>query len=225
MHAQQAQPHEPTGDPEPHAGRSRHALLLFVLVTLGVLAADLALKYAAFYHVAGPPVQVDPNRPHAIPHHDPVSIVPGVLSLRLTTNTGAVFGVGKGGQWVFIIVSIIAVGVIARLFWCSSARARVLHLSLAMILAGALGNLYDRLKYSAVRDMLYLFPETTLPYGWRWPASLSELWPTVTNTGAHQLYPWVFNLADAALLLGVGTIIVITWWRELRERAGGSDRG
>ncbi|MFW6059513.1 MAG: signal peptidase II [Phycisphaeraceae bacterium] len=213
-------------DDAPRAGRSRRALLVFAVVALAVLAADLALKYAAFHHVAGQPVQLDPDNPHhqLIPPHDPITVVPGILSLRLTTNTGAVFGVGKGGQWLFILVSVVAVGVILHLFWRSPARARVLHLALALILAGALGNLYDRLKYSAVRDMLYLFPEAELPFGWRWPRGMDELWPTVANSGAAQLYPWVFNLADAALLLGVVMIIAITWWRELRGRIGESAR-
>ena len=225
--AEQAGRGEPMPREEPRAGQSRRALLVFLAVAAGVLVADLALKYAAFYYVAPQPVQVDPSNPshHAIPHHDPVTVIPGVLSLRLTTNTGAVFGVGKGGQWLFIAVSIVAVGVILRLFWRSPARARVLHLSLALILAGALGNLYDRLRYAAVRDMLYLFPDSTLPYGWRWPRGLNELWPSVANTGADKLYPWVFNLADAALLLGVGTIIAITWWHELRGRTSESEPG
>ena len=38
-----------------------------------------------------------------------------------------------------------------------------------MILAGALGNLWDRVMYDAVRDLFLLFPGVNLPFGWSWP--------------------------------------------------------
>lgn len=189
--------------PKPRtAGRSPRAIAVFLVVALVTLAADLGLKYVAFSTsaIAGAPSYLDPERPTQpqIPHHQPVEVVPHVLSLRLTTNTGAVFGIAKGARWIFIIVSIIAVGAILRIFWRSAANAWPLHVSLALILAGAIGNLYDRLVYSAVRDMLWLFPST-------------------------RLWPWIFNLADAALVVGVIVVLIILALHERRERAAQSD--
>jgi len=184
-----------------NAGRRHTCVAVFALVTLFTLAADLGLKAYAFNHVAGQPVAIDTTdrQYHGVPPHEPVVLIPGVLNLQLTANTGAIFGMGKGSRWVFIAVSLLAIGFIGRVFWRSPARARLLHVALALILAGALGNLYDRVRFAAVRDMLYLFPGADLPWNLSWPG------------GARGLYPWVFNLADVALLLGVLAVVWVTW--------------
>ena len=107
----------------------------------------------------------------------------------------------------------IAIGFIGRLFWRSPARAVLLQIALALILAGALGNLYDRIQFAAVRDMLHLFPDTNLPFGLSWPG------------GGRGLYPWIFNLADVALLFGVLTVVYITWKHAPPPPASGKDPG
>lgn len=182
--------------------RSAAAITLFLTVTVGVLCADMALKYWAFGNVANKPVinvheaAINDRFWQAYPH-DPVVVIPHVLSLRLTTNTGAVFGLGKGNRWFFVLASFVAIGVIGYLFARSSRHATLLHLALALVLAGALGNLYDRWFYGAVRDMLYLLPST-------------------------DLWPWIFNLADVSLIAGVGLILSLTLRHELRQRSAGS---
>lgn len=179
------------------AGRHLPSIVLFLLTTVILLASDLFSKTAAFEQVAGQPVILSRHQdgdPSAIPYHEPIVVMPSVLSLRLTTNTGAVFGLGKGGQLVFVAVTILAVGVIGRVFWNSSARAWGLHLALGLILGGALGNLYDRLRFNAVRDLLWLFPGT-------------------------GLWPWIFNIADAALLIGVSTVVWVMWRRDINRSA------
>ncbi len=180
------------------AGRHGAAWAVFLLTTVFILAADLGFKAWSFAHVANEPVvltrEVSTSTQQAIfwqAHaHEPLVVLPGVLSLHLTSNTGAVFGAGKGWQWLFAIVSIAAVGIILRVFWVSGARAWVYHLALGLILAGALGNLYDRMVFNAVRDMLWLFPDL-------------------------GLWPWIFNIADAALMVGVG-LLLLTLWRQPR---------
>ncbi len=194
------------------AGASAPAIVLFVATTALVLGADLVIKWAAFRYVPPEPILLtsenatDPYFALRFPH-EPLTVLPGVLNLQLTTNTGAVFGLGKGGRWLFVAVSLLALGIIGRIFWRSPARAVGLHVALAMILAGALGNLYDRLIYSAVRDMFHLFPDAVLPFGWTWPGP----------DGSRMLYPWIFNLADAALVVGVIGVLLITWASELRR--------
>lgn len=190
------------------AGRSGRAVGLFLVVIIVTLAADLGLKYWSFDHVAGRPVVLtgEVTQDHRgfwekYPH-GPTVVVPRVLHLRLTTNTGAVFGLGKGNRVMFIVVSVIATGVIGLMFWRSPARAWGMHVALGLILAGALGNLYDRVIYRAVRDMLHMFPGVHLPFGLSWPGGISEVWP------------WIFNPADVALLAGVGLVLIATWRSE-----------
>ncbi|MEX2387829.1 MAG: signal peptidase II, partial [Phycisphaeraceae bacterium] len=202
---EQPPPSRPSATPPPprthpptlhRAGRSPSAVAIFVAATLAVLVGDLALKYVAFRTVAGQPVELDAAEPRAaaIPEHEAVEVIPHVLSLQLTLNEGAVFGLGQGGRWVFIVVSVVAVVVILHIFRRSRADAWVFHLGLALILGGALGNLYDRVRYGAVRDMLFLFPDVRV-FGYR-------------------PWPYIFNLADAALMVGVGLVIVIMWVNE-----------
>ena len=86
-------------------------------------------------------------------------------------------------------------------------------MGLALILGGALGNLYDRVMFNAVRDMFWLLPGVKLPFGLRWPG------------GMDDAYPWLFNLADVALLAGVGMMVVILWFEDTRRQAAGKAQG
>lgn len=191
------------------AGKSGLAIAFFLGVVVFILAADLGLKYWSFSHVAGrqvvltEEVTVDHRGFWSKYPHNPTVVVPKVLELRLTTNTGAVFGLGKGNRLLFIAVSIVATGVIGLMFWRSPARAWGMHLALGMILAGALGNLYDRVLYRAVRDMLHMFPGVNLPFGLSWPGG--------SGGGITEVWPWIFNLADVALMVGVGLVLIATW--------------
>ncbi len=195
------------------AGRSRRAVMVFLLITAAVLGADLLIKSWSFRTVAGTPVQLTPlvTENHRAfwsqyPHEATV-VVPSVLNLRLTTNTGAVFGLGKGNRVVFIAVSVVATGVIGLLFWRSPHRAWVLHGALALILAGALGNLYDRWQYAAVRDMFHMLPGVNLPWGLSWPAPAVPAGHPPLD-GPTEVWPWIFNLADVALMVGVGLVLI-----------------
>ncbi len=191
------------------AGKKPSLIVMFIAVTLAMLGLDLALKWYAFQHVADTPVVLSDESPYfGVPHHDPTVLIPNILNLQLTANEGAIFGIGKGSRWVFIVVSLFATGFVGRVFWKSDARMKLFHISLALILAGALGNLYDRMVYAVVRDMLHLFPNWELPFGLTWPG------------GARGLYPWIFNLADVSLLLGVILVVWITWRHAPQKQAG-----
>jgi signal peptidase II len=198
----QAPPASPGDSP---AGRHGPAWAVFVGICLSLLAADLLSKHYAFLHVASEPIIVDPqgssNLAYVPQPPEGRVLLPHVLSLKLTLNDGALFGIGKGKRWFFIIVTLFAVVFILTVFARSDRRMRVLHVALAMVLAGALGNLYDRLQYSAVRDLLYLFPGVNLPLGMTWPFS----------GGLRGLYPWIFNIADVSLVIGVCLLMVLMW--------------
>ncbi len=196
------------------------SVVLFIGVVLCVLAADLITKSLAFQHVAAEPVVLTRENVHlsaTIPPHEEITLVPRILALKLMVNLGAVFGIGQGQRSAFIVISLVAVAVIGYIFTRSAARDWPNHLAWGLILAGALGNLYDRFFFGGVRDMFWLFPHVDLPFGWRWPEGLAQLPPWVANTGPRGLYPWIFNIADVALLTGVGLVIAVSWKRE-RQR-------
>ena len=182
---------------EASAARSKRAIVLFLAVIALVLAADLYSKHWAFETVAGEPVDLQwapADQEQAIPYHRPIVVVENILALRLTTNRGAVFGLMAGSQWFFVVISVVAVVLISLFFAHSRKNSYALHIALAMLLAGALGNLYDRMTYNAVRDLLWIFPDVHLPFGLSWPNLFG---------GSTQVFPWIFNIADVALNVGV----------------------
>ena len=166
----------------------------FLVLASILLTVDLASKSLAFARVAGEPVDLSTTggRAEAIPAHDPVIAVPKLLAFRLTLNRGAVFGLGQGGVALLAVVSAVAAIVVFTMGYRLPPEAQRSRVLLAMILAGALGNLWDRVMYDAVRDLFLLFPGVNLPFGWSWPG------------GARGLYPWIFNAADVYLVLALG---------------------
>jgi signal peptidase II len=84
---------------------------------------------------------------------------------------------------------------------------RASHVAIGLILAGGIGNLYDRIIYGAVRDFLHMLPGWSLPNGWRWP-----------GTATGDVFPWVFNVADVMLLCGMGIFIVTSFMEDRRAR-------
>lgn len=188
------------------AARDPVSWAVFLTLAIAVLTLDLAVKHWAFSHVAGTPVVLTPDRPEPIPPHQARPIIPHVLSLKLTLNRGAAFGLGRGARWLFVAVAFGAISIITVLFWRSPARSHLLHLALALLLAGAAGNLYDRIAIGSVRDMLWMFPGVKLPFGWRWPG------------GNAELYPWIFNVADAAMCVALAVLLVLMYRADRRGK-------
>jgi lipoprotein signal peptidase len=174
-------PDAPVRTDDRPARRSLPTVLLFLVSVALLLASDLFLKDWAMANA---------------PRGSAWVLVPSVLAVTWTQNIGAVFGLMKGQRWIFIAASFAAMGIIGWFFCTSRTTERLLHVALALILAGALGNLYDRTTLGFVRDMLYLFPGVPLPFGLSWP-----------NTNTHDVYPWIFNLADVYLLFGIVLIV------------------
>lgn len=185
----------------------RSWMVLGVTSVLG-LVTDLASKAIAFQKVAGDPVVVERsqvlrfrNPSDLIPVHPPVHVVSHVLDFSLLLNPGAVFGIGAGKRWVFVFFTlgalVFALGLFAR--WTVK-RDWVSHVGLGLLISGGLGNLYDRLMYACVRDFIRPLPGVKLPFGWTFP------W------GGREVWPYVSNVADLYLIIGVGMLI----WRALR---------
>jgi signal peptidase II len=76
--------------------------------------------------------------------HEPTPHFFGRITFHRSFNAGALFGLGEGMSIVFILASILALLFVLYLFACSTRSQWAMHLALGLILAGALGNLYDR---------------------------------------------------------------------------------
>jgi len=124
-----------------------------------------------------------------LPGH-PIAVVPDVLTLRFTTNSGGAFSIGQSAPWFFVGVTAIVVAIIIA----TSLRhtSRVVGASLGLVLGGALGNLTDRaFRAPGMRGRVVDFIDF-------------HVWP-------------VFNLADSAIVVGA---ILIAWvgFRERTEQ-------
>lgn len=168
--------------------------------------------------------------------------ISGLLEFRRSLNDGAVFGSFTGYVSVFIVASILALAFVFYLFAKSFRNQWGLQIALAMILSGAIGNLYDRafiqadivrfsdakrVRPSVIGKLVEAprngvvrigdWPDAANPRTFReedvtlhrqgvvrdflkftvkFPAS----WPKV---GGRDIWPWIFNVADAALVCGV----------------------
>jgi signal peptidase II len=161
------------------------SLLLFFGTAAVALTADLVSKYAAFNHLSDGTI---------------VRFIPGWLHFEYTVNYGAVFGIGQGQRPLFLIVSVLALGFLTWLF-AASGKQRGYQFILGMLLAGVIGNLYDRFVYGHVRDMLHALP------GWYWPDWLARSFPGVEML-QQPVFPYIFNIADVMLVCGVTLMLI-----------------
>lgn len=143
-------------------------LLLFFIVIIILL--DQWTKYIAVTHLA---------------YAQPVSVLP-VLNWTLLYNYGAAFSflsdAGGWQRWLFTIISsVVSIGFLVWLFFMPKAQW-LMRWSLTFVIAGALGNLIDRMLLGYVVDFISVY--------WQ------------------QNYFPAFNLADSAITFGAGLMIV-----------------
>lgn len=120
---------------------------------------------------------VDPERPRAV--------VSGFLDLVNVTNTGAAFGSFKNNNTFFIVISCLAMLFVLTLLVRRRKHDVWRDVSLALLLAGILGNLTDRLLHGHVIDFL-LF-DLHIPLAHPWPA---------------------FNVADSCICIAVFFFVI-----------------
>src|SRR5213078_1636911 len=104
---------------------------------------------------------------HHIDAESQLEIIPRWFYLVFVTNTGAAFGSFKNNNIFFIVLSCLALIFILTMF-VRRARNTWRDISLALLFAGVLGNLTDRLWHGFVIDFL-LF-DLHLPFAHPWPA-------------------------------------------------------
>src|SRR5262252_6427865 len=118
--------------------------------------------------------------------HDGVQVIPGFFRIIHTENRGAAFGLfaDSPSEWkvgLLILFSLIALLIVSALLWKNSHSMTTTGIGLALILGGAIGNLWDRVMSGHVVDFLLFYIGS-----YQWPA---------------------FNLADSAIVVGAGLLV------------------
>jgi len=136
-------------------------------------------------------------------YSDRIPIIPGFFYLTHVRNTGAAFGMFADAPQVyrlifFISVSLIAVGIIVAYLRKLAPGDRLAALALGLILGGAVGNLIDRIFRQEVVDFLHF----RLWRGYSWPD---------------------FNVADSAIVVGVGLLVLELLASEGEQRSSTGD--
>ena len=136
----------------------------------------------------------------ALALHSTHEIVPGLFNLVHTRNTGIAFSLFADSgplvrDWILPIASAAAILLVLGYFWKLSKDATTVRIALALVLAGAAGNLIDRAMYGYVTDFLDVYVGS-----WHWPA---------------------FNVADSAITVGAGLLILDSLRKPASESAEG----
>jgi signal peptidase II len=169
-------------------------------VAAGGVVLDLASKSLLWTYLGGPP-EVG-GRVH--------DLLPGFLRLVASRNPGIVFGInfaewfslGAGaGQALTAALTVVTAGLIVYVFASSPRRRRWTHVWCGLILAGAVGNLYDRLLFGYVRDVFQFTLEV----------------------GGQTLWPFVFNAADVFLVVGVALLALAILFAPRPEEAASAE--
>lgn len=198
-----ADPSAPVRVKPDRAYRTPRAWLVLLVVAIGGIAADLGSKAWAFKNVAGYPVVIErsvvlADKTWNVPQHAGMKALPwDLLDFQLVINRGAVFGIGPDSRLFFIAFTLLALGGGLFLFGhMTKGRQHLAHVAFGLVIAGGLGNLYDRLTLGVVRDFMHMLPGWHLPFGWHW------------RGGSPYVFPWVFNAADVMLLAGMALLMI-----------------
>lgn len=130
-----------------------------------------------------------------------IELFDGLVPLTLALNTGAAFGisVGDNSRWFFIPVTLVALVLLVSLFRQAAADDRLRHVSLSLVIAGAFGNLYDRI---------------------RWDRGVVDFIGPL-DLGFYD-FP-IFNVADIAISCGAVLLAVSFWIEERRLQQAAAD--
>jgi signal peptidase II len=137
--------------------------------------------------------------------YEPIELIDGHLGVILAYNKGGAFGLLQDAPAAlrlpfFLGVSVAAVWFLVSLYAKLHPSQRALHWGLPLVLGGALGNLADRITRGHVIDFI--------DYQGGWVLKMNELIQSVSS-GWHVSSHWpTFNVADIAICIGVGLMMV-----------------
>jgi signal peptidase II len=123
----------------------------------------------------------------ALALHESVEVIPGFLDLTRVHNTGAAFGMMNGVDFPFktVVMSLVALAALIGVGWYAITVPLgdlIARMGIAGVVGGAIGNLIDRATAGYVLDFVDAYW-----HGWHF---------------------WAFNVADAAITVGVGCMIL-----------------
>lgn len=141
--------------------------MMELFLTVAILAVDQGTKIWAERTLVG----------------HPLVLIPGALELTYLENRGAVWGLMQGWRVVFLIATVIFLGVLLWFYGKKRKDMSILtRIILALLVSGAIGNMIDRVFLGYVRDMIYV---------------------RLIN------FP-VFNVADSAITIAAALLIIET---------------
>ena len=123
-----------------------------------------------------------------------VEVWPPIFNLTWVENRGVSFGLfGDGSaRWMLSLFSIIVAGVLG--WWALRADRRLLITAIGLVMGGAIGNVIDRIRFGFVVDFL--------------------------DFSGTRIFPWVFNVADSAITIGVILLILDSVLSERAAKVG-----
>lgn len=168
------EPRSPAGGAMKQPGLPKRRIGLLFAVAILAYAIDLVTKIIATATLEG---------------ESPIRILGGAVYLQLVRNPYAAFGMDFGGTWILAIVAMIVVGVI--IWFSRKLRSAGWAVGLGLVLAGALGNLTDRIFRApgALHGHVVDFISVFQPNG--------------------DFFP-VFNAADSAISVGAVLIVLLS---------------
>ena len=111
-----------------------------------------------------------------------ITVIEGFFDFSYLENRGAAFGIFQGRVYLLAFVSMIIMAVLFVMYQKTKKKTKLLTISTALILTGAIGNLIDRLRYGFVVDFI----------SWHWK---------------NTYYFPTFNVADIFITVGTGLLI------------------
>ena len=165
------------------------ALRLLLAIALPFFALDQLTKWWVVSHL-----ELSHEWPPIFPEAH-IAVIPGWFHLVFWANTGAAFSIGTGNNWFFVALSAVTLVGLLAFYLRGTFRDLLSRLGVALLVAGILGNLTDRLRFQHVVDFL-LF-DLHVRFANPWPA---------------------FNVADSCIFVATGCFLLASL-RESRKPA------
>ena len=152
---------------------TRDPRLKLLLISVAVFVLDRLSKLWIIHHIFS---------------GQEITVIPHFFHLSHVYNNGAAFSLFSDTpspekvRWMLIGFSVIAIAIVLAVFWRAGRRVSLSSVALALVLGGAIGNLYDRLAYRYVIDFLAFNI-----FGYHYPD---------------------FNLADSCIVIGAALLLI-----------------
>lgn len=143
--------------------------MLWIIMVIAVIAAVILVD------------QISKILVLAYLYEEQIDLIEGVLRFTYVENRGMAFGLLADHRWIFLICSVVGIGLIA-FYLFRYVHRNLSRVSLALIIGGGIGNMIDRLRLGFVVDFI--------------------------DFCAFDFWVWVFNVADAAVCVGAALFVL-----------------